>query len=56
LASLILLARYGLPPLSGWFSNISCLCFLRRASLFKPRSLSRSRQSQVPNPHHRSKQ
>ena len=28
-ASLIFVARYGLPPRSGWLSSISCRCFFR---------------------------
>jgi hypothetical protein len=39
LASLIFVARYGLPPQSGWFRSISCLCFLRTISFVTPRSL-----------------
>jgi len=38
-ASLIFVAKYGLPPRSGWFSNISCRCFFRIISFVMPRSL-----------------
>lgn len=38
-ASLILVARYGLPPRSGWLRSIICRCFLRRISFVTPRSL-----------------
>lgn len=38
-ASLILVAKYGLPPRSGWFSSIICRCFLRIISRVAPRSL-----------------
>jgi hypothetical protein len=46
-ASLILLAKYGLPPLSGWFNNMSCLCFLRRRSLLMPLSLFGNKSASV---------
>jgi hypothetical protein len=38
-ASLTFVARYGLPPRSGWFSSMSDRCFLRRISFVTPRSL-----------------
>ena len=38
-ASLIFVAKYGLPPRSGWFSSIICRCFLRIISRVAPRSL-----------------
>ena len=38
-ASLIFVARYGLPPRSGWLSSISCLWFFRTLSLVRVRSL-----------------
>lgn len=41
-ASLIFVARYGLPPRSGWFNSISCRCFLRIISFVMPRSLLRA--------------
>lgn len=39
LASLIFVAKYGLPPRSGWLSSIICRCFLRIISFVMPRSL-----------------
>lgn len=39
-ASLIFVARYGEPPLSGWLSSIICLCFRLMISFVSPRSLS----------------
>ena len=48
-ASLILVARYGLPPRSGWFRSIICRCFFRIISFVAPRSLcSNWRQSYAP--------
>ena len=38
-ASLTFVARYGLPPRSGWFNNISCRWFFRIFSLVSMRSL-----------------
>ena len=38
-ASLTFVARYGLPPRSGWFSSISCRWFFRIFSLVSMRSL-----------------
>ena len=48
-ASLIFVARYGLPPRSGWLRSIICRCFLRSMSFVTPRSLS-SRHSSVLQP------
>lgn len=42
-ASLIFVARYGLPPRSGWFSNIICRCFFLIISFVRPRSLHATR-------------
>jgi len=39
LASFTFVARYGLPPLSGWLSSMSDLCRLRIISFVRPRSL-----------------
>jgi hypothetical protein len=38
-ASLTLVARYGLPPRSGWLFNIRPRCFFRSSSFVTPRSL-----------------
>ena len=38
-ASLIFVAKYGLPPRSGWLRSISCRWFLRTFSLVSVRSL-----------------
>jgi hypothetical protein len=38
-ASLTFVARYGLPPRSGWFKSMSERCFLRIMSFVRPRSL-----------------
>jgi hypothetical protein len=38
-ASLTFVARYGLPPRSGWLFSMSCRCFLRSSSFVTPRSL-----------------
>jgi hypothetical protein len=46
-ASLIFVARYGLPPRSGWLSSISCRWFLRTLSFVKVRSLEETHPSAV---------
>lgn len=44
LASLIFVAKYGLPPRSGWLSSMSWRCFLVTLSLVNRRSLSMGKE------------
>ena len=48
LASFTLVARYGLPPRSGWLSSISVRCALRTFSLLRLLSLYTGQSSQHP--------
>ena len=47
-ASFTFVARYGLPPRSGWFKSMSDRCFFRRSSFVMPRSLHRVSMLPVP--------
>src|SRR4051812_41372785 len=50
-ASFTLVAKYGLPPRSGWFSSISVRCALRILSLVMARSLSPTSASGIAEEH-----